>query len=118
MLRIDNLNENQVLTVTASERLTKEDYNGVLPELEEILKKHGTLNFYIKLEDISGVEMGALWEDVKFDYRQKNQFGKTAIVGDRKWEEWFMKISRIFFDSKMKFFYQDQSEEAWNWVNN
>jgi len=44
-------------------------------------------------------------------------FGKTAIVGDKKWEESGTKISKLFFDSKMKFFYKDQSDEVWRWVN-
>ena len=33
--RIDDLNENQVLTITASDQLTKEDYSQLLPELEQ-----------------------------------------------------------------------------------
>ena len=37
--RIDDLNENQVLTITASDRLTKEGYNQLLPELEQMLEK-------------------------------------------------------------------------------
>lgn len=39
MLRIDGLNANKVLSITASETLTKEDYNRLLPELEEKLEK-------------------------------------------------------------------------------
>ena len=117
MLRIDDLNENQVLTITASDRLTREDYDRLLPELEELLEKNDPVRFYIKLEDISGFEMGALVEDLKFDFKHKNQYGKTAIVGDKKWEEWGTKISKMFFDSEMKFFYEDQRDDAWNWVN-
>lgn len=117
MLKIGTLNENQVLTVTASQKLTKEDYTCLLPELEKLLEKHGSLRFYIVLEDFAGFELGALTEDIKFDIRHKNQFGKTAIVGDKKWEEWGTKISKIFFCSEMAFFYKDQSDEAWDWVN-
>lgn len=117
MLRIDDLNENQVLTITAGGKLTKDNYDRLLPELEQMLEKHGKLRFYIKLEDFSGFEIGALWEDIKFDYKYKNQYGKTAIIGNKKWEEWGTKISKIFFDSEMKFFYEDQKDEAWNWIN-
>jgi hypothetical protein len=117
MLRIDNLTENKVLTITANGRITKEDYEQLLPELEELLNKHDSLRFYIELENLSGFEIGALWKDVKFDFKYKNQYGRTAIVGEKKWEEWGTKISRMFFDSEMKFFYEDQSDDAWNWVN-
>jgi hypothetical protein len=117
MLRIDHPNENKVVTVTVSKQLTKEDYQRLLPELEEMLKQYGALRFYIELKEFSGFEMGALWEDIKFDYKHKNQYGKTAIVGDKHWEEWGTKISKLFFDAEMKFFYEDQSDEAWSWVN-
>jgi hypothetical protein len=117
MLRIDNLTENMVLTITASDRLTKEDYERLIPELEELLEKHDSLRFFIKLQGLTGFEMGALVEDLKFDFKYKNQYGKTAIVGDKKWEELTTKISKLFFDSEIKFFYEDQSDDVWNWVN-
>jgi len=69
MLRIDNLNQNQVVTITASGQLTKEDYAHLLPELEELLRENAPLRFYITLENFAGFEMGALWEDFKFDHK-------------------------------------------------
>lgn len=118
MINIDKPNENNVLTATASGKLTKEDYTRLLPELENLLKEYGTLRFYIRLENFSGFEMGALWEDIKFDIKHQQLYGKTAIVGDSKWEEWITKFFSLFFDAEMKFFYEDQVEEAWKWVNN
>lgn len=117
MFRMNDLNENQVLTITASDRLTIDDYKRLLPELEELLEKHDSVRFYIKLENLSGFDMEALWKEIKFDYKHKNQYGKTAIVGDKKWEKWGTKISKLFFDAEMKFFDKSQSDEAWNWVN-
>lgn len=114
---MDNSNENKVVTVHAGGTLTKDDYLRLLPDLEEALEKHGTLRFFITLENFTGFEPGALWEDIKFDYKHKNQYGKTAIVGDSKWEEWGTKISGLFFDSEMRFFYKGQNDEAWEWVN-
>ncbi|NNE66232.1 MAG: STAS/SEC14 domain-containing protein [Pyrinomonadaceae bacterium] len=117
MLRIGKLNENGVLTINVSGSLTKEDFDRHLPELEILLEQQDMLRFFIKLEDFSGYELDALWEDIKFDHKHKNQYGKTAIVGEKRWEEWGTKLSSLFFDAKMKFFYNDQSDEAWKWVN-
>ena len=36
---------------------------------------------------------------------------------DKKWEEWGTKMSGIFFGSEMAFFYKDQTDKAWEWVN-
>ena len=117
MLKLGNPNENMVLTITVSDNLTKEDYDRVLPELEKMLDMFGSLRFFIRLVDFTGFEIDALWEDIKFDYRHKNQYGRIAIVGDTKWEEWGARLSKLFFDSEMQFFYADQADKAWKWVN-
>ncbi|MDX1655550.1 MAG: STAS/SEC14 domain-containing protein [Candidatus Competibacteraceae bacterium] len=117
MLAIGDLNENKVLTITVEGKLTKEDYTHTLPQMEALLQQHGTIRFYIKLENFQGFELGAVWEDLKFDYKNQSQFGKTAVVGDKKWEEWGTNFSNLFFDAEMRFFSKEQAEEAWNWVN-
>lgn len=117
MIRLGDVNDNQVLPMTISGELTKSDYEQVLPELEKLLNTYDCLRFFIKLEDFSGFELGAIWEDLKFDFRHKNQFGKTAVVGDNKWEEWGTKISKLFFTATVRFFDKQEEAEAWNWIN-
>lgn len=117
MLKIGYLNDNHVLTITAAGMVTRDDYNDALPALEEMLNQHDKLRFFIKLDDCSGFKPGALWEDLKFDFKHKSQFGKTAVVGDKKWEEWGIKLSRPFFEDEIRFYPVEQSDEAWEWVN-
>lgn len=117
MLKVEILNENKVLTITATGKLTKEDYISLLPSLENLLKNHGLIRFFIRLEDFKGFELEALWEDIKFDYEHQRQYGKTAIVGSKKWEELGTKFSSLFFGAEMKFFYKEQAKDAWDWVN-
>ena len=116
-MTMDQPNDNGVIAIYISGTLTREDYGRLAPALEQALKERGALRFFIKLEDFSGMEPGALWKDVKFDYKHGRQYGKTAIVGNKEWEAWGTRISALFFDSEMKFFYDDQSDEAWRWVN-
>ncbi|GJL61775.1 MAG: hypothetical protein NPIRA04_04290 [Nitrospirales bacterium] len=117
MLKIENLNENKVLTITVSGILTMEDYISMLPELEDLLKKQGVIRFYIRLEYFEGFELEALWEDIKFDYAHQRQYGKTAIVGSKKWEELGTRFSNLFLDAETKFFYEEHAKDAWDWVN-
>lgn len=117
MFILDGPNENDVLTVSVSERLTKDDYQAFLPKLEKLFQQNRKLRFFIELQDFYGFEIGALWQDLKFDLKHKNQYGKAAIVGETKWEEWGTKISALFFASEMKFFPREQRDQAWQWVN-
>lgn len=118
MIDIGTLSDGQVLPVTASGKVTKEDYEKAIPELEKLLAEHESLRFFVKLENVRGFELGALWEDLKFDRKHMNQFGKTAVVGHKVWEEWLTKVSGLFFSPEVKFFYTEREEEAWSWIKN
>lgn len=117
MLNIEKPNENNVVKVTASGKLTKQEYEEKLPELEALYRDNEKLRFFIKLEDFSGFEIGALWEDLKFYRKHANESGRTAIVGDKTWEEWATRLSSVFFSPEVEFFYKDRENEAWEWVN-
>jgi hypothetical protein len=117
MFVLDGPNENEVLTISVSQQLTKDDYQQLLPKLEALFAQYRSLKFFIELKDFHGFEIGALWEDLKFDLKHKNQYGKAAIVAETKWEEWGTKISDLIFASEMKFFPREQCEQAWHWVN-
>ncbi|MDX1593768.1 MAG: STAS/SEC14 domain-containing protein [Gammaproteobacteria bacterium] len=117
MLRIGGPNEKGVVTVAVHGKLTRSDYDQALPVLERLLDTHGKLRFLITLEEFAGFELGALWEDLKFDVRYRDHFGRMAVVGDRRWEEWGTRFSGLFFSDEVRFFYADQADAALEWVN-
>jgi len=117
MLRIDDPNENDVLIITASGHISKEDLDGVKPRLAELLERPGRLRFYVELKDVSGFGIGALWEDIKFDIKYRSQYDRTAIVGDRTWQALAARLAGPLFGAKVRFFETSSREEAWRWVN-
>ena len=117
MLSINGPNENRVMTVIVSGELTREDYARLLPELEKILEKFESLRFFIRLRDFEGIEAGAVWEDLKFDVKHSDQYGRSAIVGSNRWEKWATQIANLFFSAEMKFFPEEDREQGWVWVN-
>jgi hypothetical protein len=117
MLKLGDLKENGVLTITASGHLSKEDLDGITPQLAELLDRHGRLRFYVELRDVTGFGLGALWEDLKFDLQHRRQYGRTAIVGDRTWQSSASRLAGLFFGAEVRFFEADQREAAWAWGN-
>ncbi len=117
MINLKKPNENRVVKIKVSGKVSRDDYRQRLPELEEILNDGGTFRFFIEMEEVTGFEAGALWEDLKFDLKHKDQNGKVALVGDRKWEERVLKLADLFFKAEMKYFPRNCVDEAWEWVN-
>lgn len=117
MFTLSEPNENGVVSAIVSGELTREDYDRALPQMETLLDRYDTLRFYIDLTDMTGMEAGALWEDAKFDARHMDQYGRTAVIGDSKWQEWVIEASDPLFKPKMKFFRPQEKDDAWTWVN-
>ncbi len=118
MFEIMANSEGKILGVRATSKLTNRDYREVFtPTLEELFQKYGKIRllFYMD-EDFSGWEMGALWEDAKFDLQHKDDFEKVAVVGGPKWVEWFMKMLAPLSDAQVKIFPPDQVPAAWEWL--
>ena len=46
----------------------------------------------------------------------EDSFGRIAIVGDAKWEEWGTRLSDPLFRAEMKFFESSQHQVAESWV--
>lgn len=117
MIELGELNDKNVLTVQVSGKLVKKDYERIIPELEKLLDEHDNLRFFIVMHEMKGIEWEAVKEDIKFDLEHMKQYGRTAVVGENRWEEWMMKAAGLFMGFEMRFFYPHQSDEAWAWVN-
>lgn len=117
MIKIQPQIDGDVIEVQCSGTVTREDYRQALPEMEKLLCDGQTRRFFILLRDMDRFEAGAVWEDLKFDLKHKEQYGKMAVVGDRRWEEWVISISRPFFNAEIKYFPMDQEEKARKWVH-
>lgn len=96
--------------------LTSEDYERLLPRMEQLAEERGALPLYIELEDFQGWKPEALWKDVKFDATHQDDMKRVAVVGEKKLEEWGTKVSKPFFKADMRFFSPDEADEARDWL--
>ncbi|MBD2859274.1 STAS/SEC14 domain-containing protein [Spongiibacter sp. KMU-158] len=118
MLNLSEVTQNRIAVLKASGTITKEEVEHIEPLIEGAISHGEPLNFYIELMDFSGMELSALKEDVTFDFKHKDHYGKIAIVGESKWQDWATRFCDIVFDAPMQYFDHTQSDEAWQWLNN
>jgi len=106
----------KVLWVQASGKFSKEDYQHFVPEVERLISKFGKIRIVFEMQDFHGWEAGALWEDIKFDWKHFSDIERLAIVGDKKWEEWMAKFCKPFTTATIRYFDAAQAEEAQVWI--
>ena len=101
-----------------SGKITIEDYDVMIPKIDEAIAASGKINMLILMGDFKwrgGLE-GAK-ADFDFGTHQYHQVEKAAFVGEKKWQEWMVKIMDPFTRrTEERFFEVDQLEEAWSWI--
>lgn len=100
-------------------KLTDEDYKDMLiPALDEAVQKHEKINILFKMEGFRGWTAHAAWDDL-VSWPKIRAVDKTAIVFDGKWDEfmsWLFKSYALISHIDMKFFHDDRTDEAWEWL--
>ena len=111
--------EDRILVIRAGGKLTLADYDRFVPAFEEAAARGaGRLPMLIELDDdFAGWDLGGLWRDLKFDVKHKDSFGRIAVVGDKRWEEWGTELSNPLFPSaEMRFFEREERTSAKVWL--
>lgn len=109
--------DGKLLRVVVSGKLTKEDYQRFVPEVERLIQRDGKLRVLCRMHDFHGWTTGALWEDIKFDLKHFADIERLALVGERKWEAGMAAFCKPFTRATIRYFDESQSDEAVRWVS-
>lgn len=107
----------KILIMKLTGKLTKQDYEQFTPEVERLIKKHGKLRMVVQMHEFHGWTIGAIWEDIKFDWRHFADIERLALVGDSKWEAGMASFCKPFTKAAVRYFYAAKAEEAFTWIN-
>jgi len=117
MIVIEHSRETDLIVIRASGTLTARDYGAAIPEIENALAlASGPLRVLLRLEDFHGWEIGALWRELEFDFGHRGDFGRVAVVGETRLEEWATALSAPFAKAEMRFFPTERESEAEAWL--
>jgi len=113
---LEFISQGSMLHVTATGKLTKEDYEAFGPIVDNKIGEHGKLRVLFEMRDFHGWTVGGLWEDMKFDFKHWKDIERLAIVGEKKWEEGMAVFCKPFTAAKIQYFDHDQLSEAQAWL--
>jgi len=118
MLELLPQSQGNILGVRLTGKATDEDYEKVfLPALETLIKEHGKVRcLYYMDREFQGWTLGAMWDDVRFGVKHKDDFSKVAVVGGPKWAEWATKMASHWISAEIKTYQGDSLDDAWAWL--
>lgn len=112
-----NLDRPALLHITVSGRLTHQDYQLIIPQINKIIAqgKKGEISIYINAIALIGWEPRALWDDIKLGFKYSNHFNNIAIYSNKKWLAYLSGIGSWFVSGNVKHFTDNQA--ALSWIN-
>ena len=75
---LDILSVEKTLHVKVTGKLTKESYESFAPVVDQQIAEHGKIRILFEMHDFHGWTAGALWEDMKFDFKHWKDIEKLA----------------------------------------
>jgi hypothetical protein len=113
---LDMISVGKSLHVKVTDKLTKEAYEAFAPVVDEQIAEHGKIRILFEMHDFHGWTAGALWEDMKFDFKHWKDIERLAIVGESKWEEGMSAFCKPFTAAKIQYFDHAKLDEAKVWI--
>jgi hypothetical protein len=109
-------NGSNVLEIQLTGKLTKEDYQLLVPAVERLVKAHGKIRLLVEMHDFHGWTAGALWQDIKFDAKHFSHIERLAIAGESKWQHGMAVFCKPFTAAKIRYFDRPAIDQAREWL--
>ena len=108
--------EDNIVELSISGKLTKQEYESVTSQLEAFIDKHGTVKILEVVHDFDGVDSSILWQGIKFDVNHWKNFSHCAVVTDEKWVSPFTNFVDKLSALKIKSYPMSDLEQARHWL--
>ena len=113
---LDIISVGKLLHVKVTGKLTKEAYESFAPVVEVQIQEHGKIRILFEMHEFHGWTAGALWEDLKFDFKHWKDIERLSIVGESKWEASMAVFCKPFTAAKIRYFDHTKLDEAKAWI--
>jgi len=118
MYRILEKTQDNIIGMRVSEKLSKEDIEGLRTYLEKQIIDHGDLRLLIHMSDWNGWDsFNAMWEDLKTEIKLNKHIERIAMVGEEDFDRWMASIARPFTKGTVRYFKSKNLDQAWDWMH-
>jgi hypothetical protein len=116
MLQMLGFTEGNIIATKAEGKLRGPDVEKIHPLVHAILERGRKERWYFEMENFTGWDTEGLWEDLKMDVKHANDYEKTAMVGDKRWQDWITQFMKPFTSADIKYFDLAEKEETRAWI--
>jgi len=115
MMKVMDRSSGNVVGIRVDGTVTGDDYAGLAPTIEKLITEHGKVRVLVRVDRLTGMEPGAIWEDFKMA-RHIRDFSGMAVVTDIDWVRRFVGLESAVFPMAMRHFPLADEDAAWHWL--
>lgn len=115
-MELKEFNNGKTIEITVTKTLVKEDYQTIVPFVNQMVQKHRKIRMLVVMHDFEGWTAGAAWEDTKFTLDHFNDIERLAMVGETKWQHAMAVFSKPFTTATVRYFDHSALAEARAWL--
>ena len=104
------------LEVRLTGKLTTQDYQNLIPAVDQAVRQHGKIRMLVTMHDFHGWTASALWEDTKFALHHFHDIERLALVGETKWQAGLAVFCKPFTTATIRYFDHTEDEAARTWL--
>ncbi|MEM0947776.1 MAG: STAS/SEC14 domain-containing protein [Pseudomonadota bacterium] len=106
----------QSIEITVDGRVTRDDWEQVVPKFEAFMNEHGTIRLIEVVNSLDGFEMGMIWDGIKFDFKAVPHISHCAVVTDIAWMSPLTRAAGAVMPMKMRVFPLAELTAARRWL--
>lgn len=99
MFEIIDFDNEKVLGVAISGKISTGDIDKTVKLAEQEFKNSEKLSIYVEMESFEGISLEAFFKDLKFGVKNFGKFDKKAVVTDKAWVKKLGEFSDKLFGS-------------------
>lgn len=118
MIRILDGFPEPIVALACEGHVTRADYEQVLiPRVSKALAGGGKIRLYYELGPaFSGIDAGAVWEDLKIGVEHLSRWDRVAVVTDVRWIQHALEVFRFLMPGRLRIFDTSRADEARAWI--
>ncbi|HVW98021.1 MAG TPA: STAS/SEC14 domain-containing protein [Mucilaginibacter sp.] len=106
-----------VVGVELTGEVTKNEYDNIFPEVEDLLKREDEINYLVVIKTpLSELTLGVWWDDFKLALKHYTKWNRVAIVTDEKGISTAANIVDLGYPGETKTFQLSEFEKAVAWA--
>jgi len=103
-VHVDELVHGNILEVDLHGKLSRKDFEQIVPDTDLLISRYGKIRLLVTMRDFDGWDLGAFWEEIKWEAKHFNHIERIALVGDEQWHKAMAKLCKPFTTADVRYF--------------